>query len=213
MFGLLCLFKERGDEINLIVATDGSLGSSKPTANLAAIRANETREALKELSIPKILKIKDGQLGNEFSHQKKIFHEIKKIDPDLIVTHSQNDYHPDHRALSKIVQSVAGIYYPVLFADNLVGINFNPNYYIDISNFFLKKKLAIKSHKSQLPEKYIELVEIWNRFRAIQCNGSKNTYAEAYRFEASFPFADIRHLLPEAPIIHATSLKKSGGLI
>ena len=27
MFGLLCLFKERGDQINLIVATDGSLVS------------------------------------------------------------------------------------------------------------------------------------------------------------------------------------------
>ena len=71
MFGLLCLFKERGDEINLIVATDGSLGSSNPTSNLAKIRADETRDALKELSIPKLLKIKDGQLGNEFLHQKK----------------------------------------------------------------------------------------------------------------------------------------------
>ena len=40
MFGLLCLFKERGDEINLIVATDGSLGSSNPTSNLAKIRAD-----------------------------------------------------------------------------------------------------------------------------------------------------------------------------
>ena len=136
MFGLLCLFKERGDEINLIVATDGSLGSSNPTSNLAKIRADETRDALKELSIPKLLKIKDGQLGNEFLHKKKIFDEINKINPDLIVTYSQNDYHPDHRSLSRMVKSIAGIYYPVLFADNFVGIDFKPNYYIDITKFF-----------------------------------------------------------------------------
>ena len=213
MFGLLCLFKERGDEINLIVATDGSLGSSNPTSNLSKIRANETKDALKEFSIPKLLKIKDGELGNEFLHQKLIHYEINKINPDLIVTHSQNDYHPDHRALSRIVKSIAGIYYPLLFADNFVGIDFNPNYYVDISDFFSKKKLAIQKHKSQFPEKYVELVEIWNRFRSIQCNGANNTYAEAYRFEASFPFSDIRSLLPKPPKINATSLKKSGGLI
>ena len=66
---------------------------------------------------------------------------------------------------------------------------------------------------SQFPEKYIELVEIWNNFRSIQCNGLKNTYAEAYRFEPSFPFSDIRDLLPKSPKINATSLTKSGGLI
>ena len=160
MFGLLCLFKERGDEINLIVATDGSLGSSNPTSNLAKIRADETRDALKELSIPKLLKIKTVNLG--WFLLKKIFDEINKINPDLIVTHSQNDYHPDHRALSRMVKSVAGIYYQFV-ADNFVGIDFKPNYYIDITKF-LKKKLAIQSHASQFPEKYIELVEIWNRF-------------------------------------------------
>ena len=42
MFGLLCLFKKRGDKINSIVATDGSLGSAKPDPKLAKVRANET---------------------------------------------------------------------------------------------------------------------------------------------------------------------------
>lgn len=213
MFGLLCLFKKRGDTINSIVATDGSLGSAKPDPKLAKVRANETKHALKELCIPTLLNIKDGQLGNQISHQRKIYKEIKKIDPDLILTHSENDYHPDHRALSSIVKSIAGIYYPVLFCDNFVGINFNPNYYVDISEFFHQKKIAISSHKSQKPDKYIELVEIWNRFRSVQCNGPKNNFAEAYKFVPSFPFSDIRNLLPLSPKINTTSLKKSGGLI
>ena len=79
-------------------------------------------------------------------YTKKIFDEINKINPDLIVTHSQNDYHPDHRALSRMVKSVAGIYYPVLFADNFVGIDFKPNYYIDITKFFKKNKLYKAMH-------------------------------------------------------------------
>ena len=72
MFGLLCLFKKRGDKINSIVATDGSLGSAKPDPKLAKVRANETKYALKELCIPTLLDIKDGQLGNQISHQRKI---------------------------------------------------------------------------------------------------------------------------------------------
>ena len=42
------------------------------------------------------------------------------------------------------MKSIAGIYYPLLFADNFVGIDFNPNYYVDnlivSSNFSNKKK-------------------------------------------------------------------------
>ena len=42
---------------------------------------------------------------------------------------------------------------------------------------------------------------IQNEFRAGQCNGAPGALAEAIRFEPTFPFADIRDLLPPAPPI------------
>ncbi len=41
------------------------------------------------------------------------------------------------------------------------------------------------------------MAERLNGFRAAQANGTG--YAEAFRFEPSYPFMDIRALLPDAP--------------
>jgi hypothetical protein len=35
-----------------------------------------------------------------------------------------------------------------------------------------------------------------NSYRAAQCNAPKGNYAEAYNFKPSFPFSDIREILP-----------------
>jgi len=42
------------------------------------------------------------------------------------------------------------------------------------------------------------MAERLNGFRSSQAN-APNGYAEAWRFEPSYPFADIRGLLPPAP--------------
>ena len=116
--------------------------------------------------------------------------------PDLIITHPPEDYHSDHRSLSHHVKSSAGFKYPVLFCETLMGINFNPNIYIDITSYFKDKSIAILKHKSQKPEKFLKAIEINNKFRAAQCNAGGESYAEVFRFEPSFPFVDLRSLLP-----------------
>ena len=85
-------------------------------------------------------------------HRKIIKENILKIMPDLIITHSQNDYHSDHRSLSFITSSVVSHYIPILYCDTLMGINFNPNFYVDITDYFLLKKkqflnIKHKNHK------------------------------------------------------------------
>ena len=77
-----------------------------------------------------------------------------------------------------------------------MGINFNPNFYVDITEHFLLKKEAILKHETQKPQRFIDLAKLMNSYRAAQCNAAEGKYAEAYFFEPSFPFADIRHILP-----------------
>ena len=103
--------------------------------------------------------------------------------------------------LSKIVKTVAGHYTPVLYCDTMMGINFLPNYYVDITKYMDDKIHSISYHKSQKPERFINLVKLMNAYRSAQCNAPKGTYAEAYNFKPSFPFTDIRDLLPAAPKI------------
>ena len=202
MLGLLLICLQRGDEISLIVATDGSAGSVSINKGLSQIRKNETIRALQDVGLPDMLGFPDGMLTSSKDAHDVINKKIKILKPDLIITHAPEDYHPDHRILSHYVTQSAGFKSPVIFCDTLMGVNFNPNFYIDISKVFQKKANAIMFHKSQAPEKFLEATTLMNRFRSAQCNSPKNNFAEAYRYDASFPFADIRGLLPCSPKIN-----------
>lgn len=196
MYGILSIYSKRNDEINMIVATDGAAGNVTTNKNLSKIRKKETIEALKKFGIPIFLDYADGELSLQPNITRTLKKHIDSIGPDLIITHPPEDYHSDHRSLSHHVKSSAGFKYPLLFCETLMGVNFNPNIYIDISEYFKDKAKAILKHKSQNPVKFLNAVEINNKFRAAQCNVGGQSYAEVFRFEPTFPFVDLRYLLP-----------------
>ena len=201
MYGFVAACKKRGDEIILAVATDGAAGNIKTNKNLKEIRAKETILGLSKLAKPTLLELEDGNLATSHDAEKIIKNFIDDNDPDLILTHSPNDYHPDHRSLSEIVLKSAGFKYPLIYAETLMGIDFNPDIYVDITEFFKQKKEAILCHKSQNPKNFLEAVLLINRFRSAQCNAPNNNFAEVYKFSKTYPFSDIRSLLPAAPSV------------
>ena len=199
MYGLLSIYKKKGNKVYAMIATDGAKGGAQKGLVLAKKRAKETIEGLKKLSSPIFLNIPDGDLGADPEHRKIIKESILKIMPDLIITHSQNDYHSDHKSLSLITKEAVSHYIPILNCDTLMGVNFNPNYYVDITDYHDLKKEAILKHKTQNPDRFVDLSKLMNSYRAAQCNAPKGKYAEAYSFVPSFPFSDIREVLP-APL-------------
>ena len=211
MIGILLKLKQRGDKIFTCIATNGALGGN--INNLSKIRKEEASKGLKQIGKPIFLNLPDGSLGYKHIHIFKIEKLIKDVSPDLIITHFRKDYHSDHRNLSKIVKNIACHYIPILYCDTMLGFNFNPNYYVDITDFFPNKKKAILCHKSQNPDRFYEMVKIVNAFRAIQCNLLKNSYVEAFKFEKSFPFHDIRTMLPPSPIIRKFDIQNSKGFL
>ena len=213
MFGLLSVYANRGDQIGLIIATDGAAGSVLSNKSLSNIREIETRKALKDLGDPNLLGIPDGHLAETVNAKKIISNAIEYENPDLIITHAPEDYHPDHRALSLFVEDIAGFKCPVIFSDTLMGVNFNPEFYIDITMFFEAKANAIMCHKTQVPERFVSATKLMNRFRAAQCNAPDFNYAEAYRVNNRFPFSDIRSLIPEPPPLKPFYQNNSNALI
>ena len=159
------------------------------------------------------MEIQDGMLGAEENHYFLIKKSIQNVNPDLIITHSSNDYHSDHRNLSKLVQSIASHYVPILYCDTMMGINFVPNYYIDITKYFSNKQKSILCHKSQNPRRFSKLAKLMNRFRSAQCNAPENNYAEAYFFNQSFPFSDIRNILPDSPLLRSFKIETLNGFL
>ena len=150
MCGLLSIYKKEGHEVYTMIATDGSKGGCPKGKKLAQKRKRRLLW-LKKISSPIFLNIPDGELGSEIlEHRKIIKDNILKIMPDLIITHSENDYHEDHKSLSLIIKAAVSHYIPILYCDTLMGVNFNPNYYVDITDYYELKKEAILKHKHKI---------------------------------------------------------------
>jgi N-acetylglucosamine malate deacetylase 1 len=213
MYGLLSIYKKEGNEVFTMIATDGAKGGSYADDLLIKQRAEEAIAGLKNLSKPIFINIPDSELGEDLVHQKIIKEHIINIMPDLIITHSKDDYHADHRSLSLLTSNAVSHYIPILYCDTLMGVNFQPNYYIDITEHFEKKKQAILKHNSQSPQRFVDLFKLMNSYRAAQCNAPQGRYAEAYSFSPSFPFTDIREMLPPSLKVRPFHIDNQNGFL
>ena len=213
MYGLISVYKKEGNKVFTMIATDGSKGGSIERELLTKKREKEAIAGLEKISKPTFLNLPDGQLGEDPEHRKIIKENILRIMPDLIITHSQNDYHSDHRSLSSLTNNIVSHYIPLLYCDTLMGVNFNPNFYIDITDYLLLKEEAILKHETQKPQRFVDLFRLMNTYRAAQCNAPKGKYAEAYSFEPSFPFTDIRHILPAPLKLRPFHIKNQYGFL
>jgi LmbE family N-acetylglucosaminyl deacetylase len=206
MWGSLCAWQHAGATICLVVATSGEAGirPGQAVPDLAARREGEATAAAAALGIePDFLRLSDGGLAGARQSQlaQALTDRISAFKPDVVLTHAHIDYHADHRALADAVQHAASFRVPVLYADPLGGVGFEPTIYIDVTPYRDAKAAAIRCHASQDPERFVSRADLQNQWRAFQCNGQLEDRAEAFRFEPRYPFTDIRCLLPAAPAI------------
>lgn len=199
--GTLLAFKAAGHEIGWVVASDGAKGGPDPGPALARLREGEAVAAGAPHGVtPVFLRRPDGGLSEDARLRAAVETVLLAEAPDLVLTHAPEDYHPDHRALSRAVGDAASFRAPVLYADTLNGVGFQPLYYVDITPHMAAKQAAIRCHESQRPERFVTAATALNRLRAVQCNAvEEEAYAEAFRFEPRAPFADPRGLLPPPP--------------
>ena len=150
--GTLAKCVKRGDTVIVCHVSSGNLGHVViPPDELQIIRANEAKSAGNIAGIEVIwggfhdLDIYD----NNKEARDKIVDIIKYADPDFIITHSPDDYMPDHTAVSRLVFDASftatlpnyktkynkpAKLVPIYYMDTLSGVNFNPTEYVDISD-------------------------------------------------------------------------------
>ncbi|MBZ9676444.1 PIG-L deacetylase family protein [Mesorhizobium sp. ES1-1] len=202
MFGTMAAYAAQGAQLVFAIATDGAKGGMGDPAALSRARREEASQAAGLLGAElRFLDFPDGALVADAALIAALKALIAETSPNLAITHAPNDYHGDHRALSDGVRIAASFAVPVLHADTMGGTGFAPTHYVDISAHADIKAAAIRMHQSQDPERFVDIARTQNEFRAGQCNGVQGSLAEAFRFEPTFPFADVRALLPPAPPI------------
>lgn len=207
--GTLAKYKAAGWEIGIAIATNGEVGSptlSKP--EIAAIRENEARASAALIGADFYwLGYPDEFLFNTCEVRLHFINVIRQFMPDIIICLDKDlDYHPDHTTTGQIIWDThVMVTIPnietdappcdkipeIFYMDTTGGVNFNPEYYVDISEHWQIKAAMIGCHVSQdswAQGQYgvtlVEFGQTQSRFRGFQagCN-----YAEAFRRPKFFP--------------------------
>jgi len=157
--------------VKFVSVSNGDIGHWREAGGpLALRRKGEVEAAAKILGIQtEVLDIHDGEIMPTLENRKAIVRLIREWRADLVMTHRPNDYHPDHRYTSILVQDAAYMVtvpffcpdVPVLtrnpvfayFADNFQKPNpFTPDVVVAVDAVIEKKLDAVTSMVSQFYE-------------------------------------------------------------
>ena len=177
--GLLLALRERGWTIGWAVATDGQ--GALPDGAAPDLRRAEALAAGERVGVtPGLLGLVDGALDYTADALARVRHCIRDFAPSVVVTHSPNDYHADHRVLSRLVADTCPAGVGLVYCDTMLGVGFEPVLLADVTATYELKIEALRAHASQGVEPFEAGLRTWHRFRALQSGNRAIQYAEAF---------------------------------
>lgn len=213
--GTMAKYKKMGHNVVACHVTNGNLGHAiiQPD-ELRTMRIAEAKKAGSLAGIEAITcDVGDLLVYDNKEQRDKVVEVIRYAKPDVIITHSPNDYMPDHVAVSKLVFDAtfsasvphygtgeAAKLTPLYYMDTLAGVNFMPTEYVDISDEIDIKLDMLECHESQMKWMrdhdhidFAEFVKTCARFRGLQCGVQ---YAEAFTQCYAWPKITTKRMLP-----------------
>ena len=153
-----------GRTAGILALTSGELGSR----GSAELRAKEFAAAAKVLglSFHETLGLPDGAVLNTPETRARVAVVIRRLKPDVVITHWLKGRHPDHAVTAQLVRDacfVAGLkniepevatHRPkkILHALSFREDNEKPTFVVDISDSFEKKLEAVRCYASQFSD-------------------------------------------------------------
>lgn len=218
--GTLRKYVEQGAEVYMCHIANGNQGHAVIEPNV--LRVTRTLEAIRSGTVIGAkdvinLDVPDMEVN---SHELKIMDAmaevIRKVRPDVIITHNDDDYMLDHKEVSIIATNgsfcsglshrprrydVFNSFVPVFFMDTLAGVNFQPTHYVNITDQIEIKIKALECHESQLKWMlehdnidFVDMVRTCSKYRGYQCGV---VYAEGFRPYNVYPRYSTKKLLPD----------------
>jgi N-acetylglucosamine malate deacetylase 1 len=107
--GLAALYRAAGHIVRMVGLTNGDAGHHlQPGPALARRRQAEAAAAGAVIGATyDVFDIHDGELLPTLDNRRLVIRLIRSFRPALVPTHRPNDYHPDHRYTSQLVQDAA----------------------------------------------------------------------------------------------------------
>ena len=214
MGGTVARWTSEGKQVVFVVCTNGEKGSSSPdlkAVELAKIREQEEADAARHLGVREVIFLRHPDLELEATAQfkKEVLRLILTYQPEIVGTRDpyQGKYvsNPDHRVCGHTVMDACWPYalapnmYPDLLQEGLKVHHVKevwlwtpeaPNYRLDISDTFERKKEALRLHRSQIldwadgPGGYDEAHD--NFFKMITERNAAAAEGTSFKFAEAF---------------------------
>lgn len=126
--GVAALWRKLGHEVRFVSMTNGEAGHfAMSGAELTNRRREEARKSGAVIGIRyDVLDHRDGRLQPSLEARFGLIALIREYQPDLILTHRPNDYHPDHRYTSQLVCDAAYMVTVPPIVPEVPALNYNP---------------------------------------------------------------------------------------
>lgn len=126
--GTAALWIAEGCHVKFVSVTNGDIGHWRESGpELARRRRAEVEHGAKLVGYDfEILDNHDGQLQPTIENRKAITRLIREWKADIVITHRPNDYHPDHRYTSILVQDSAYMVTVPMFCPEVPALKANP---------------------------------------------------------------------------------------
>jgi N-acetylglucosamine malate deacetylase 1 len=174
--GTLLHLADRGAKIHLATMTAGDCGSMElPGPAIAEIRIREAQNSGRLIGAPySCMEQKDLQVFYDRRTVSKVMELVRLADPQIVFTHSPQDYMVDHEMTSRLAQTacfgamapnfrtgawgsaqplkrVPHLYYTQPFGGrDILGAKIPSRIYVDISSTLERKGKMLACHKSQI---------------------------------------------------------------
>lgn len=217
--GTLALYNRRGHSVYMCHVANGDMGHAViMPGDLAKLRTAEAEASGAVLGAKQVFNINVPDLFVDSHNEDQVralVEVIRSVRPDMIITHSPEDYMRDHVETSKLVFNASfsssiphyetesksyPTIAPLYYMDALAGLGFLPEEYADITETLDIKLNALEKHESQIKWlrdhdgiDFLDFVRTVSKFRGLQ-SGVK--YAEGFRVCKSWPRIITKRLLP-----------------
>lgn len=205
--GTVAKWCDEGWEVVYVIVTSGDKGTRDPTMtrqHLAAIREREQREAARVLGVREciFLGYPDGFLDASLELRGQLVRLVRKYRPDVLVTWDgfrRSFNHRDHRNTGISAYDAVypcsndPLFYPEHLeeeglaphrpAEILLAGSDEPDYHIDITDYWARKLDAVMCHASQIRGRTREEIEtMWReRIQRRQAETGESRLIESYK--------------------------------
>jgi LmbE family N-acetylglucosaminyl deacetylase len=201
--GTLARARADGAAIAVCVLCQGDKGQPvEPIPDLAEVRRKEMAAAAALLDAELFLgEHGDGELADVPESRRRLVEIYRRFRPTLVLAHSADDYHADHRAASALAEAASWFCtstghktesppmptQPALWWMDTANMSgFLPELFIDVGDYVERKRRMLACHRSQLQRgadgDFSPLEELM--LRQCQARGAQAGVAAAEAFRA-----------------------------